>query len=599
MAHDVFLSYSSKDKTIAEGVCSSLELKGIRCWIAPRNITPGISFAEAIIDAICCSKVFVLIFSSNSNMSQQVSKEVERAVHHGIPIIPLRIEDTPMSKQLEYYTSNIHWLDAFTQPFESHINKLCEVIQKVLSLNSSKEENIKEEVVKEEDSNDLEKAQNSYTYSFTAKEPAPTQFPKQEPEQIILESENQKKVVSDHPMEVIERIVPKRKPKYGKNIAIIIAFFCLSLVSIALWFLFDNTKPTTPPVDYYQKGYEFMERRDYEKAKENFNLALVSNPSDYNAQIGLATIHFKQGENEEALIAFQRAIDLNSNESFPYFIIGEIYRKKDAFDNAIKYYQAYLELIPAGSSDYYEVKQIMESLEAPHDAPVFIQPKNNDKPKETPKYDPSAKLQEGIDAYTLGNYVLCKSQMEVVLKNDPKNILAEQYIKESNKKIDDFVQSNFRLAKEAYDKDNYRECIDFLERVLGIDPVNEQSKKLMNLARTNLSSQQIGMLVHQYVRSVEGNKLLNFYEKNCLPKEYAETKKDVQLILRVYKSLRVEVTELSIRYVGVNRAEVTFSCLMTGVQNTDNKWQELSKGLQKWTMVLEKDEWKIENINFN
>jgi hypothetical protein len=63
MAHDVFISYSNKDKKVADAVCSILENNGIRCWLAPRDITPGSAFAEAIIDGIKGSKIFVLIFS--------------------------------------------------------------------------------------------------------------------------------------------------------------------------------------------------------------------------------------------------------------------------------------------------------------------------------------------------------------------------------------------------------------------------------------------------------------------------------------------------------------------------------------------------------
>ncbi len=144
MTHDVFISYSSKVKSIADAVCSMLEKEKIRCWIAPRYITPGVSFAEAIIDGIKTSKVFLLIFSSNSNRSQQVSKEVERAVHHGISIIPLRFEDVPMSKQLVFYVSNVHWLDAITPPLENHINKLSKVIKMLLSMTKVEEENIEE-----------------------------------------------------------------------------------------------------------------------------------------------------------------------------------------------------------------------------------------------------------------------------------------------------------------------------------------------------------------------------------------------------------------------------------------------------------------------
>ena len=93
MAHDVFISYSSKDKPTADGACAVLEARGLRCWIAPRDILPGQDWGEAIVDAISASKVFVLVFSSHANASQQIKREVERAVHHALPIIPLRIED--------------------------------------------------------------------------------------------------------------------------------------------------------------------------------------------------------------------------------------------------------------------------------------------------------------------------------------------------------------------------------------------------------------------------------------------------------------------------------------------------------------------------
>ena len=38
VAYDVFISYSSKDKHVADAVCVALEQHGIRCWLAPRDI---------------------------------------------------------------------------------------------------------------------------------------------------------------------------------------------------------------------------------------------------------------------------------------------------------------------------------------------------------------------------------------------------------------------------------------------------------------------------------------------------------------------------------------------------------------------------------
>jgi TolB-like protein len=144
MARDVFISYSSIDKEAADAVCSILEENGILCWIAPRDITPGIAFSEAIIDAIKSSKVFILVYSSNSNNSAQVIREVDRAVHRGLAIITLRLEDVQLSKQLEYYVSSVHWLDAMTSPLEKHLNKLLNVVQILLKPEEVKDVEIAE-----------------------------------------------------------------------------------------------------------------------------------------------------------------------------------------------------------------------------------------------------------------------------------------------------------------------------------------------------------------------------------------------------------------------------------------------------------------------
>lgn len=128
MAHDAFISYSTKDKPIADAACAKLESRGIRCWIAPRDILPGSDWGEAIIDAINQSSLMILVFSSSANASPQIKREVERAVNKGIPIIPFRIENVPLSKSLEYFISTPHWLDALTQPLEQHLDYLSQTV---------------------------------------------------------------------------------------------------------------------------------------------------------------------------------------------------------------------------------------------------------------------------------------------------------------------------------------------------------------------------------------------------------------------------------------------------------------------------------------
>src|SRR5271169_6285593 len=140
MAHDVFISYASGDKVVADAVCAMLELHAIRCWIAPRDVLPGLPYGEAIIDAIHESRIMVLVFSSKANLSGHIPKEIERAVSQGITVMPLRIEDVAPAKSLDYFIGSVHWLDALTPPLEVHLQRLAGNVQTLLSRGDARTE---------------------------------------------------------------------------------------------------------------------------------------------------------------------------------------------------------------------------------------------------------------------------------------------------------------------------------------------------------------------------------------------------------------------------------------------------------------------------
>lgn len=125
MAHDVFLSYSSQDKTTADAVCAGLEAEGIRCWIAPRDIPPGSNYGAEINSALKNCAVFVLIFSKPAGDSVWVMKEVERAISYRKPVVPFRIDETTPGEGLEFYLASCHWLDALSSPLSKHIAVLA------------------------------------------------------------------------------------------------------------------------------------------------------------------------------------------------------------------------------------------------------------------------------------------------------------------------------------------------------------------------------------------------------------------------------------------------------------------------------------------
>ena len=134
MTHDVFISYSTKDKALANKICAFLESKkNISCWIAHRDIVPGADWPEAIVNAITASRIMVLVFTHHANESAQMARELARADSQPLPVIALRTsqELTP-GKKLAYFLSTSHWMDIFPPPLEQHLAHLGDVIQNML-----------------------------------------------------------------------------------------------------------------------------------------------------------------------------------------------------------------------------------------------------------------------------------------------------------------------------------------------------------------------------------------------------------------------------------------------------------------------------------
>jgi hypothetical protein len=139
MARDVFISYSQPDHTCAFELVARLEAEGINCWIAPRDIAPSADWAAEIMDAISSVHVMILVFSANSNLSPQVRREVERAVHKQLSVLPFRIENVSPSKSLEFFLSAQHWMDAFPPPREPHYARLCTYLKTQLAVEPARQ----------------------------------------------------------------------------------------------------------------------------------------------------------------------------------------------------------------------------------------------------------------------------------------------------------------------------------------------------------------------------------------------------------------------------------------------------------------------------
>jgi len=124
----VFLCHASGDAAFAQRLCSYLEAKELRCWIAPRDITLGKGYVEECIGGVASSDALVLLLSADAVASIQVLTEVEQAVKHYIPIHPVLIGRPKVRSELDFYISRLHWMDSNHVPLDQLATHLANVL---------------------------------------------------------------------------------------------------------------------------------------------------------------------------------------------------------------------------------------------------------------------------------------------------------------------------------------------------------------------------------------------------------------------------------------------------------------------------------------
>ena len=133
MKHMVFLSHAKEDAATANAICRGLEAKGIGCWIAPRDVTPGTDWGEAIEGALRECKVMVVVFSPLSNASDDVYREIAGAADGNMKIILFQIEKTTLAPRLKYFLRTSQWLDGDPKPSGMEIDYLADTIRGLIS----------------------------------------------------------------------------------------------------------------------------------------------------------------------------------------------------------------------------------------------------------------------------------------------------------------------------------------------------------------------------------------------------------------------------------------------------------------------------------
>lgn len=121
--YDVFISYSRKDKRIVKSFCEIFTKAGITFWLDEVGIENGESFKTAIVKAIENAAVFLYFSSINSNKSPWTAKEVGIAVARNKPIIPIKLDNSPFNKEVEFDLVNLDFVECYNAEINQNVSE--------------------------------------------------------------------------------------------------------------------------------------------------------------------------------------------------------------------------------------------------------------------------------------------------------------------------------------------------------------------------------------------------------------------------------------------------------------------------------------------
>ena len=145
MEYDIFISYSRSDHAIVDTFVQRLESAGYKVWIDRTGVYSGSQFKSMIVQAIEDSMVFLFFSSKDSNSSPWTAKEIGIAVNRQKPIIPIKLDDTPYNRSVEFDLIDLDFVGYKNKSSrEQECNKLMRTLENILGkkqpLPMSKEE---------------------------------------------------------------------------------------------------------------------------------------------------------------------------------------------------------------------------------------------------------------------------------------------------------------------------------------------------------------------------------------------------------------------------------------------------------------------------
>ena len=134
---DVFISFATRDRKVAERLLSFFEAEAVSCFFAPRDLEGGSQWHEGLYSAIADCRTVVLLLSASSSRSQHVLREIDIAVEQRKPVLPIRIDRVSPSGGLGYLLRPFQFMQATKALDDLELRSLLVAARRLLGVSAT------------------------------------------------------------------------------------------------------------------------------------------------------------------------------------------------------------------------------------------------------------------------------------------------------------------------------------------------------------------------------------------------------------------------------------------------------------------------------
>jgi tetratricopeptide (TPR) repeat protein len=98
--------------------------------------------------------------------------------------------------------------------------------------------------------------------------------------------------------------------------------------------------------EHFEKGNEYTEAQEYEKAITEFEAALSKDPEHVSSRVNLGVVYYQVGRLEEAIEQYEAAIELQPKDADIHSNLAAAFVQQGKLDQALESYQTAIELNP-------------------------------------------------------------------------------------------------------------------------------------------------------------------------------------------------------------------------------------------------------------